>query len=81
LPPSAIPPIGTTIPSPLQYQYRTKITPHFDLPSLSSKKRKAGTTVGEDGKPEWLKMGFNKMGFGREVLDIEVRKISFSRCI
>ncbi|KAL6248239.1 tRNA(m5U54)methyltransferase [Rhinocladiella similis] len=32
LDPSLIPPVGETIGSPLQYAYRTKLTPHFDGP-------------------------------------------------
>lgn len=32
LPPDAVPPAGDTIGSPLQYGYRTKLTPHFDGP-------------------------------------------------
>ncbi|KUJ23155.1 putative tRNA (uracil-5-)-methyltransferase [Mollisia scopiformis] len=32
LPPELIPLIGETIGSPLQYGYRTKLTPHFDAP-------------------------------------------------
>ncbi|KAL8409559.1 hypothetical protein RB594_007849 [Gaeumannomyces avenae] len=30
LPPASLPPVGDTIGSPLQYGYRTKLTPHFD---------------------------------------------------
>ena len=32
LSPEAVPPVGNTIGSPLQYGYRTKLTPHFDGP-------------------------------------------------
>ncbi|KAI0479523.1 uracil-5--methyltransferase [Xylariaceae sp. FL0804] len=32
LPPALIPPVGDTLGSPLQYGYRTKLTPHFDGP-------------------------------------------------
>ena len=32
LPPGVLPPVGDTVPSPLQYGYRTKLTPHFDGP-------------------------------------------------
>lgn len=34
LPAGILPPIGPTIGSPLQYNYRTKLTPHFDGPRL-----------------------------------------------
>lgn len=56
--PDLIPAIGTTIGSPLQYGYRTKITPHFDLPRRGF----------PDG--EYTQIGFNQKG-RRKVLDIE----------
>ncbi|KAA8899401.1 S-adenosyl-L-methionine-dependent methyltransferase [Sphaerosporella brunnea] len=59
LPEGILPPIGDTIGSPLQYNYRTKLTPHFDGP------RKGGFQG--DQKPE---IGFNLKG-QRRVLDIE----------
>jgi tRNA (uracil-5-)-methyltransferase len=50
--------------SPLQYAYRTKITPHFDIPYAHKKgKGKAPLT--------FLDIGFNQQG-SRKVLDIEV---------
>ncbi|KAI0056764.1 S-adenosyl-L-methionine-dependent methyltransferase [Artomyces pyxidatus] len=67
LPQSSIPPISSTIPSPLQYGYRTKITPHFDAPP--KKLQKKGAIESED-KPDWLKIGFNQIG-RRTVMDIE----------
>jgi tRNA (uracil-5-)-methyltransferase len=42
--PELIPAIGDTFPSPLQYGYRTKLTPHFASPVGSRPKK---------GKPEW----------------------------
>jgi len=60
LPEGILPPIGQTIGSPLQYGYRTKLTPHFDGP------RKGGFKV-TDVAPE---IGFNIKGH-RRVLDIE----------
>ena len=53
--------------SPLQYGYRTKLTPHFELPS--PKVRKIEPTNGV--MPEWFHIGFNKAGT-RAVMDIEV---------
>ncbi|CAN9282346.1 unnamed protein product [Alternaria alternata] len=38
LPPELIPTIGDTIGSPLQYGYRTKLTPHFDGPPDARRK-------------------------------------------
>ncbi|KAI0247844.1 S-adenosyl-L-methionine-dependent methyltransferase [Lactifluus subvellereus] len=68
LPVSSIPSIQSTIPSPLQYGYRTKITPHFDPPP--KKLPSQGPSAGEEGKPSWLKIGFNQIG-KRVVMDIE----------
>lgn len=62
---SSLPTIGTTMPSPLQYGYRTKITPHFKEPPKKARKHEGPT------KPEWLKIGFN-INDTSQVLDIEV---------
>lgn len=64
LPPGSIPPIGPTIPSPKQYGYRTKITPHFDVPSA---KKAAGWEV---------TIGFGERGRATRILDIEVAFVS-----
>lgn len=68
LPPELVPTIQDTIGSPLQYGYRTKLTPHFDAPP---------GTVFRRGKPKVEKffekapeIGFNEKG-NRSVLDIE----------
>lgn len=66
--PTSIPTIESTIGSPLQYGYRTKITPHFDAPPKKLQKNVEGRP---EGRPEWLNIGFNKIG-KRTVLDIEV---------
>lgn len=55
---SSLPEVGDTIGSPLQYNYRTKITPHFDQP-------RKGFAEGE-----YPQIGFNEKG-RRKVLDIE----------
>ncbi|KAI0292965.1 S-adenosyl-L-methionine-dependent methyltransferase [Multifurca ochricompacta] len=68
LPETSIPTIQSTIPSPLQYGYRTKITPHFDPPP--KKLQKQGPPTSEEEKPPWLKIGFNQIG-KRVVMDIE----------
>ncbi|KAF8625003.1 hypothetical protein AX15_005601 [Amanita polypyramis BW_CC] len=76
LPESSIPIIQNTIPSPLQYGYRTKLTPHFDAPPRDHRKKKAA--VKEDGtveRPEWLNIGFNIAGT-HKVMDIEECPIS-----
>lgn len=68
LSPDQVPAVGDTIGSPLQYGYRTKLTPHFDAPP---------GTVFRRGKPKEKKffpkcpdVGFNMKG-KRVVLDIE----------
>jgi tRNA (uracil-5-)-methyltransferase len=67
LDPSAFPEIGDTIGSPLQYGYRTKLTPHFDGPLQSSRRLKGRERVGFDAVPP---IGFTLKG-RRQVLDIE----------
>ncbi|CAF9917062.1 MAG: tRNA(m5U54)methyltransferase [Heterodermia speciosa] len=69
LPPELIPVIGDTIGSPLQYGYRTKLTPHFDGPpgTLSRKARRANAEVKWDGIPP---IGFLQKGT-RKTVDIE----------
>jgi tRNA (uracil-5-)-methyltransferase len=64
LPSGSIPLIGPTIPSPKRYGYRTKITPHFDVPSA---KRAAGWEV---------TIGFGERGRATRILDIEVEFLS-----
>ncbi|KAG6888915.1 hypothetical protein C0992_007102 [Termitomyces sp. T32_za158] len=63
---SSVPPIQATIGSPLQYEYRTKLTPHFEAPPKSAKKN----PVLSETKPEWLKIGFNRAGTSK-TMDIE----------
>lgn len=58
VPSDLIPPIGDTIGSPAKYGYRTKLTPHFDLP------RNKSTIM------EKVNIGFIERGRSR-VLDIE----------
>lgn len=86
LDPSSVPTVLGTIPSPKQYGYRTKLTPHFDAPprSLQSKNKGKGKTTSEDtemaddapiilgnGKPWVTRIGFDQKG-RRTVMDIEV---------
>ena len=62
LAPHQLPTIGETGASPLQYHYRTKLTPHFDGQGAYSKKR----TIWEKIPP----IGFAKKG-RKHVMDIE----------
>ena len=70
---SAIPYILPTVPSPLQYGYRTKITPHFDAPQKFPRRRKGKEQPPLQPLPKGtsIPIGFNKVG-KREVMDIEV---------
>ncbi|KAK5034152.1 tRNA(m5U54)methyltransferase [Exophiala sideris] len=61
LDPSVVPPVGDTIGSPLQYGYRTKLTPHYDRPRHTDAER-------HGGKPP--PVGFSKKNV-RVVIDIE----------
>jgi tRNA (uracil-5-)-methyltransferase len=70
--PELVPLVGETIGSPLQYGYRTKLTPHFDGPPGSLRKNKKGRFNGVERK------GFDAMppiGFmlkgTRKTIDIE----------
>ncbi|KAI0656727.1 S-adenosyl-L-methionine-dependent methyltransferase [Cubamyces menziesii] len=72
IPPELVPTIQPTIGSPLQYGYRTKLTPHFQRPPFSFQKaQKRGDAPVVEGKPDWLKIGFHEVGT-KHVMDIEV---------
>lgn len=71
--PEIIPAVGETIGSPLQYGYRTKLTPHFDGPpgSNSRKYRKEGISkTNRKGFDKVPPIGFMLKGT-RKVIDIE----------
>ncbi|ATY60919.1 tRNA (uracil-5-)-methyltransferase [Cordyceps militaris] len=65
LAPALVPPVGDTIGSPLQYGYRTKLTPHFDGPPGFRRGKTPG--AGFAACPD---IGFMQKG-RRKVLDIE----------
>ena len=69
LAPDSVPVIGETIGSPLQYGYRTKLTPHFDGPPgrHSLRKGRQGTGIGFVEVPP---IGFMMKGM-RRTIDIE----------
>lgn len=71
LPESSVPIIQDTMPSPLEYGYRTKITPHFDSIPRQHRSKKAEVKDGVAQRPEWLNIGFNVAGT-HKILDIEV---------
>ncbi|KZT35431.1 tRNA methyltransferase [Sistotremastrum suecicum HHB10207 ss-3] len=62
-----VPEVLPAIASPMQYNYRTKITPHFDAPTGSRNDRKGKKKL-KDVKE--LRIGFNEHG-RRSVMDIE----------
>ncbi|KAM0749152.1 S-adenosyl-L-methionine-dependent methyltransferase [Meredithblackwellia eburnea MCA 4105] len=72
LPPTQIPEIGPTLASPLQYGYRTKLTPHFQTPPAGFGKGKGKEGEGnEEEKREWeVTIGFEEKGRKR-IVDIE----------
>ncbi|THV03367.1 tRNA methyltransferase [Dendrothele bispora CBS 962.96] len=70
LPQSVIPTVQPTIGSPLQYGYRTKITPHFQAPPPKIDKAELQKQCAEGEAPDWLQIGFNHQGTSK-VIDIE----------
>ncbi|KAF2018889.1 S-adenosyl-L-methionine-dependent methyltransferase [Aaosphaeria arxii CBS 175.79] len=68
LAPELIPAIGDTIGSPLQYGYRTKLTPHFDGPPDA--RRSDGRNGIKRSFKEVPPIGFMKKGT-RQTIDIE----------
>ncbi|KAK4494103.1 hypothetical protein PRZ48_014401 [Zasmidium cellare] len=67
LPASDVPTVGDTIGSPLQYGYRTKLTPHFDAPPGGRRDKRNGHKV---TWPEVPPIGFMLKGT-RKTMDIE----------
>ncbi|KAH9172837.1 hypothetical protein EDB89DRAFT_1905740 [Lactarius sanguifluus] len=70
---SAIPAVRPTIPFPLQYGYRSKITPHLQPPPKKGNKMQ-GSSTSEGWKQSWLKIDFIQTG-KRVVMDTEVAGI------
>lgn len=48
-----VPEIGETVASPLAFGYRTKLTPHFDIPRKGSLTYRPSLGFGRKGRPEW----------------------------
>ena len=67
LPTASIPKVGETVGSPLQYGYRTKLTPHFDGPPGGRRDKRNGQKV---TWPEVPPIGYMKKGT-RKTMDIE----------
>ncbi|GAA5895266.1 hypothetical protein JCM8208_005956 [Rhodotorula glutinis] len=76
LDPSLVPAIGPTLPSPLEYGYRTKLTPHFQVPPSKNPNRNRRKPKGDgndepDKDKEWeITIGFEQKGRKR-IVDIE----------
>lgn len=67
-----LPPISDTEPSPLLYSYRTKLTPHFNIPFSKQKsskplESKPDLGFGSKGRPTWRKTE----GGSGSIVDIE----------
>lgn len=68
---SLVPEISDTVASPLQYGYRTKITPHFDMPhKVKQLEVRPPLGFGQKGRPKWRKETLEVGGTG-PILDIE----------
>ncbi|KAI1867787.1 uncharacterized protein JN550_006928 [Neoarthrinium moseri] len=67
LPPELVPTVLPTIGSPLQYGYRTKLTPHFDGPPGWNRRNAKGAKPRFQERPN---VGF-KPKTGRQTMDIE----------
>jgi tRNA (uracil-5-)-methyltransferase len=65
--PELVPAVGDTIGSPLEYGYRTKLTPHFDGPPGGRRDRRNGVKTHWDEVPP---IGFMKKNT-RHTIDIE----------
>lgn len=71
LTPNVVPAVGETIGSPLQYGYRTKLTPHFDGPPGSMTRRAKRSDPSERKRfDEVPPIGFQLKGT-RKTIDIE----------
>jgi tRNA (uracil-5-)-methyltransferase len=65
---SQIPPIGDTIGSPLQYGYRTKLSPHFDGPPRSTRKFTEVPLIGFTAKGRKKVMDIESCPIGTDIL-------------
>ncbi|KAH3680837.1 hypothetical protein WICMUC_000105 [Wickerhamomyces mucosus] len=63
----SIPEIGATIPSPKQFGYRTKLTPHFDIAKRVPQVDQPAFGFGSKGKPSWRQTE----GGEKNIVDIE----------
>lgn len=71
LPPELVPAVQDTMGSPLQYGYRTKLTPHFDGPPGFQKRHRGGGPKPKRFLEEMPAIGFMQKQGPRKTLDIE----------
>lgn len=62
--------VGETVGSPLKLGYRTKLTPHFDMPRRKQLEFRPPLGFGQKGKQKWRKDNLEIGGTG-SILDIE----------
>lgn len=66
-----LPDIGSTFGSPLQFNYRTKLTPHFDVPrKVKTLEAIPALGFGQKGRPAW-RAEASRCGGKGSILDIE----------
>ncbi|CCF59100.1 hypothetical protein KAFR_0G00670 [Kazachstania africana CBS 2517] len=66
-----LPQVDDTVASPLEYSYRTKITPHFDVPrKVKVLEYRPPLGFSQKGRPTWRKEALEVGGNG-SILDIE----------
>ncbi|AAS51482.1 ACR256Cp [Eremothecium gossypii ATCC 10895] len=64
-----LPTVGETVASPLQFAYRTKLTPHFDMPrKVKQLETRPPLGFGQKGRPTWR---HSDAGGSAAILDIE----------
>ncbi|KUI67403.1 hypothetical protein VM1G_03012 [Cytospora mali] len=71
LPPELVPQVQDTMGSPLQYGYRTKLTPHFDGPPGFQRKHRGGGPKEKRFLQEMPAIGFMQKQGPRKTIDIE----------
>ncbi|QGN13875.1 tRNA (uracil-5-)-methyltransferase [Kluyveromyces marxianus] len=66
---NVVPEVGDTVQSPLEVGYRTKLTPHFDLPKWQKENgERPALGFGHKGRPQWRGTA---AGGSNSILDIE----------
>ncbi|ANZ74099.1 BA75_00632T0 [Komagataella pastoris] len=67
-----LPEMGSTVPSPLQYSYRTKLTPHFEIPRRKNEDfQRPSFGFGSKGRPK----------FRPEIVDVNSSIVDIEECL